>query len=205
MRRDQYLLMNGLRVGAQVLLFATVVLACNPVFLPPRPDPELLRCFRLETDLPASYADSLGYEIPPVIRLVYLEVDQWMVLPTDFEYHPSWTVYDRLESSRIRRAREIHYAPIMKKDSIDRIPGDSIDISFPSALGRLVFRLGRDGDGLRGRAEWVVGRPFFFNEGKTVMATPTSCSALPKALKRTPDGDLPGRPRGRSLFSVRVN
>jgi hypothetical protein len=151
-----------------------------------KPDPALLRCFRLETDLPASYSDSLGYEIPSVIRLAHTSYDQWIVFPTDREWHPSWTVYDGLPSGYVRRAYGHRTAPNSQLDSIHRIPGDSIDISFPSAIGRLVFRLGRDVESLRGRAEWVQ-HPLIslMNEGKTVVAWPASCDGLQNSLRRT--------------------
>ena len=160
--------------------------ACGLSQPPVKPDPELLRCFRLETDLPASYSDSLGYEVPSIIRLAHTSYDQWVVLPTDPEWHPSWTVYDGLPSGWFRRASSLRSAPISQRDSIGRIPGDSIDIIFPSAIGRLVLRLGRDGEDLRGRAEWVIHQHIsFMNEGKTVVAWPTSCEELPRALTRT--------------------
>jgi len=160
--------------------------ACGLVQPPVKPDPEFLRCFRLETDLPASYSDSLGYEIPPVIRLAHSAYGQWIVYPTDREWHPSWTVYDGLPSSHARLASSLRSAPVSQFDSIRRIPGDSIDIVFPSAIGKLVFRLGRDGEELRGRAEWVIHRYIsFMNDGKYVVASPTSCEELPSALIRT--------------------
>lgn len=159
---------------------------CAPLL--PKPDPALLGCFRLETDLPASYGDSLGYGIPPVIRLAYSSYGQWIVYPTDLEYHPSWTVWDDLPSGGIRRATGRRSA--WQFDSIRMIPGDSIDIIFPSDLGRLVLRLGKSEDGmegrLAGRAEWVTPGPYYFmNEGKNVVASPTSCRDLPGSLVRT--------------------
>lgn len=175
-----------LRLTQVSLLLAFLLQGCGLAQPPPQPRPELLRCFRIDTDLPASYGDSLGYEIPPVIRLVYTSYGQWMVLPTDQEWHPSWTIYDNLPSSFLRIAEAVHSSPVSQHDSIRRIPGDSIDINFPGAVGRLVFRLGTDGDGLNGRAEWVVHPHIsFLNAGHTVTASPTSCDQLPRSLVRT--------------------
>ncbi len=168
------------------LLLVLLPQGCGLIHPPPEPRPELLRCFSLETDLPRSYSDSLGYQIPPVIRLVFTSEGQWMVLPTDQEWHPSWTVYDELPSGASRVAHAIHSAPASQHDSIRMIPGDSIDISFPSDFGRLVFRVGPDGGRLRGRAEWVIhSKLSFLNEGTSVVASPTSCDRLPRALVRT--------------------
>jgi len=172
---------------AQLSTLGLVLLtACGLVQPPVKPNPEILGCYRITSDLPASFSDSLGYEIPPVIRLAHTSYDQWIVFPTDPEWHPSWTVYDGLPSSHVRVATSLRSAPVSAFDSIRRIPGDSIDIVFPSAIGRLVFRLGRDGDGLRGRAEWVIhSYTSFLNEGRYVVASPTSCEGLPPALIRT--------------------
>ncbi len=172
---------------ARVPLLSVLLLhGCGFLQPPPQPRPELLRCFRIETDLPASYSDSLGYEIPPVIRLVFTSEGQWMVLPTDQRWHPSWTVYDGLPSGFLRRVQAIHAAPASQHDSIRVIPGDSIDISFPGDYGRLVFRVGPDDGRLRGRAEWVIRQEIsFLNEGSTVVALSTSCDGLPRALVRT--------------------
>lgn len=168
------------------ILGCLLLSACGLTQPPVKPDPELLRCYRITTDLPASYGDTLGYEIPRVIRLTHSSYDQWIVLPTDQEWHPSWSVYDGLPSSYVRLASSLRSASISQRDSIRRIPGDSIDISFPSAIGTLVFRLGRNGENLRGRAEWVVHPHISFkNEGKHVAASPTSCEDLPQALART--------------------
>jgi hypothetical protein len=166
--------------------FCVLLCACGFSLPPPKPDPDLLGCYHLETDLPASYGDSLGYKIPPVIRLAHSAYGQWIVFPTDREWHPSWTVWDQLPSTHLRRVIALHSSPLSQHDSINMIPGDSIDIIFPSAIGRLVFRLGRDGGALRGRAEWAINHPIsFMNEGKTVVAWPTSCEGLPRSLERT--------------------
>ena len=174
------------RLGNLGPLTCLLLSACGLSQAPVKPDPELLRCYRLETDLPASYSDSLGYEIPSVIRLAHSAYGQWIVYPTDREWHPSWTVYDGLPSGNLRRAIAGRSARNSQLDSIARIPGDSIDIGFPSAIGRLVFRLGRDVESLRGRAEWVQHpRISLMNEGKTVVAWPASCEGLQNSLKRT--------------------
>lgn len=171
--------------GSCVLLVAS---GCGGIQPPVTPDPSLLGCYRLETDLPASYSDSLGYEIPGVIRLGYTSHGQWTVLPTDREWHPSWSVYDGLPSGYTRRAVAHRRVPVAQWDSVQRIPGDSIDIAFPSAIGTLVFRIGTnwDGEGFGGRAEWVTHRYIsFMNEGRGVRARPTSCDDLHPALERT--------------------
>ena len=167
--------------------FLCLLLASCGLTIPPvKPDPALLRCFRLTTNLPASYSDSLGYERPSVIRLTHTAYDQWIVFPTDPEWHPSWTVYDGLPSSHIRIAKGLKTAPVRQWDSIRRIPGDSIDISFPSAMGRLVLRLGPDNGVLHGRAEWVIHSHIsFMNDGVSVVAEPSSCRDLGPALTRT--------------------
>lgn len=168
------------------LLGCLFLSACGLTQPPVKPDPELLGCYRISTDLPTSYGDSLGYEISPVIRLAYTSFGQWMVLPTDLEWHPSWTVYDELPSSLDRLAKSLRSAPISQDDSIRRIPGDSIDINFPSDIGRLVSRLGRDGEDLRGRAEWVIQDNIsYMNDSDFVVASPTSYENLPRALVRT--------------------
>jgi hypothetical protein len=153
------------------------------------PDSTLLGCYRVITNLPSAYVDSLGYEVPKAIRLSITEYGQWTVIPTDPDWPPDWTPYDNLPSSLTRRQRDAPTgSPLMRPEqweSASRIPGDSIDVRFPSALGSLVMRIGRDGDELRGRAEWVV--PYaepYLNEGVFVQARPTSCSEVPLALKR---------------------
>jgi hypothetical protein len=160
--------------------------SCGLTIPPVQPDPAFLRCFRLTTNLPASYSDSLGYELPLEIRLTHTAYDQWIVLPGDPEWHPSWSVYDGLPSSHVRLAEGLKTAPVRQWDSIRRIPGDSIDISFPSAIGRLVLRLGPDRGVLRGRAEWVIHPHIsFMNDGVSVLAEPSSCGDLRPALTRT--------------------
>ena len=157
-----------------------------------QPDPDLFGCYRLESNLPASYGDSLGYELPGLIRLsdrlsnTDTAVEAWIVFPTDREWHPSWTIHDNLPSSLVRLTKAQRSAPTSQLDSLRRVPGDSIDISFPAAIGGLVFRLGRDGRNLSGRAEWVINhRLSFFMEGIRANAYPESCDELPPALKRT--------------------
>jgi hypothetical protein len=121
-----------------------------------------------------------------VIQLGYSEHGQWTVLPTDPDWHPDWTVYDGLPSGRLRRVLGEDKTGPMQWDSIRRIPGDSIDIRFPSALGILTVRLGEDGGALGGRAEWVVRLDqYFLNEGVRVRAWRASCEELRLELKRT--------------------
>lgn len=174
------------RLGLLGLASPFFLSACA-LFQPPiRPSEDLLGCYRLETDLPASYEDSLGYEIPGLVRLTLTEYDQAIVLPTDREWHPSWTIVDDLPSGYVRRVSALRSAPASQIDSIRTIPGDSIDISFPSAIGRLVFRVGPDGGRMQGRAEWVIDRHIsFLNEGYSAIATPSPCEGLPMALTRT--------------------
>ena len=180
--------------GVVVTLALPFALACAIAEPPPTPDPALLGCYALETNLPESYADSLGYELPGLFRLDYLSTGQWSVLPTDQEYHPHWGIYDGLPSGYVRRNRV--------KEVFSRIPGDSIDIVFPGPVGRLVFRVGREDGALRGRAEWVVHPHIsFMNEGVTVVARRSSCDGLKNALTRTryrsgPEGD-PDRKKAR--------
>lgn len=157
-----------------------------------QPDPGLFGCYRLETNLPASYGDTLGYELPDLIRLsdrlsrTNDILDALMVFPTDREFHPSWTIQDGLPSSQARLTMAERSAPTSQLDSLRMVPGDSIDISFPSAYGTLVLRLGPDGVKLGGRAEWVIGRRLsYMMEGIRATASPESCRELLPALKRT--------------------
>jgi len=168
------------------LMIAAISSGCV-LFQPPvTPNPSLLGCYRLETSLPASYGDSLGYQIPQVIQLGYSEYGQWTVVPTDPEWHPDWTIYDALPSGYVRRQLGYRATSTMQSDSVRRIPGDSIDIRFPSALGQLVLRLGGSGEKLGGRAEWVVRvDQYYLNEGAQVEASRTSCDELTLALTRT--------------------
>lgn len=160
-------------------------LGCALVIPPTTPEPGLLGCYRLETSLD-SYADSLGYVIPDIVRLGYSEHGQWTVLPTDHEWHPDWTVYDGLPSGHVRRQLGLRATGPMRWDSVGRIPADSFDVRFPSAIGTLVLRLGGEGDRLGGRAEWIINmNESYLNEGATVSARRTSCAALPPRLART--------------------
>jgi hypothetical protein len=164
----------------------SVLGGCALVQPPVTPPSHYLGCFRVETDLPGSYSDSLGYEIPEVVQLGHSAGGQWTVLPTDEEWHPSWTMYDGLPSGYVRRESGVRDVSVMQSDSVARIPGDSIDIAFPSALGQLVPRIGESEDGLGGRAEWVLGRhESYLNEGGRVTASRTSCSELRASLQRT--------------------
>ena len=58
-------------------LFFLLFCACGLIQPPVRPDPNLLRCYEIEADLPSSYSDSLGYEIPQVVRLEFSAEGQW--------------------------------------------------------------------------------------------------------------------------------
>ena len=175
--------------AARLIPFLAIAVAagCSQLNLPPPiPDPAFLGCYRLQTTLPSSYSDSLGYELPKIIQLGHSSGGQWTVLPTDAEWHPTWTIYDVLPSGYVRR--EMGYASVgpLQLDSVSRIPGDSIDISFPSAIGNLVLRLGKDGRNLGGRAEWVVRiDQYFLNEGARVQAFRAPCAGLQPGLRRT--------------------
>jgi hypothetical protein len=169
-----------------VFLGVTGLGSCRFIQPPITPDPAWLGCYHLSTNLPRSYQDSLGYDVPAVIQLAFTRGGQWTVLPTDMEWKPSWGTYDGLPSSRLVRQHELAMATPMQWDSVSRIPGDSIDVTFPSAIGRLVFRVGPDGDELGGRAEWVVREDqYFLNEGVWVAAVPSSCDGLAPRLRRT--------------------
>ena len=74
----------------------------------------------------------------------------------------------------------------MQWDSVSRIPGDSIDVVFPSAIGGLTLRLGGERERMGGRAEWVVREDqYFLNEGVRVEAIRSSCAGLKMSLRRT--------------------
>ncbi len=154
--------------------------ACAHFPPPPLPDPELLGCYDLGGNLPGAYADSLGYEVPDRFRLEYRASGQWMVMPTDYDYHPYWTTYDQLPSSL--NHRRLHDDP-----AFSEIHGDSIDVYFPGDLGgALVLRLGPAPIGLGGRAEWLIwgSADWYSDPGVHVTATPASCEGLPNALTR---------------------
>ena len=95
--------MSTTRFVSFLLPILVLSAACGLMRPPVKPDPSFTGCYSVETDLPASYGDSLGYKIPVIIRLGYTPHGQWIVLPTDPEWHPSWTTYDRLPSGRMRR------------------------------------------------------------------------------------------------------
>lgn len=168
-------------------LSAGLMVACVKYFPPPvQPDPELLGCWSLDTNLPESYADSLGYRVPDLIQLGYNAGGQWTVVPTDEEWHPRWTVYDELASGHKRRVYGTAATGPLQWDSVNMIPGDSIDVLFPSAMGTLGLRLGRQGPDLVGRAEWSVRfDQLHLNDGTYVRAQRSDCEGLPMALERT--------------------
>ena len=175
--------------GRRAALLALALLwagGCRFVQPPVTPDPGLLGCYRLVTNLPASYADSLGYELPDLIRLGFSQGGQWTVVPTDPDWHPSWGEYDALPSGYLRRARGAAHTSPMQWDSVSRIPGDSIDVVFPGPIGSLTLRLGGDRERMGGRAEWVVQvDQYFLNEGVRVEAIRSSCAGLEMSLRRT--------------------
>ena len=159
--------------------------ACGLSQPPLTPDPARLGCYRLDTNLPASYADSLGYAIPDIIQLGFTSHGQWTVAPTDPDWHPTWSLYDVLPSGYIRRQRGLQAVSSFKSDSVARIPGDSLDITFPGPIGSLTLRLGDDSPALAGRAEWVVGpHESSLNPGVRVRALPSSCEGIAPSLRR---------------------
>lgn len=172
---------------AAICLSGGLLEGCAKYFPPPvLPNPEFFGCWSLDTNLPESYADSLGYRLPDLIHLGYSEGGQWTVLPTDEDWHPSWTIYDQLPSGHERRSYGEAATRPLQWDSVRTIPGDSIDILFPSAMGTLGLRLGGDGAGLAGRAEWSVRRDrLYLNEGTYVRARRSACDGLAIALERT--------------------
>ena len=175
---------NGMLARACLLVFLTA--GCGLIAPPPRPDPELLGCYHLETNLPESYSDSLSYRLPAVIGLDYRNDGRWLVYPTVEEMQPTWGVRDGLPSGHVRREVGLGNTPITKWDSVLTVPADSIDIHFPGFGGTLVMRVGPHPQGLQGRAEWVIHQHIsFMNEGVFVMLKPTSCDGLPPRLERT--------------------
>lgn len=143
---------------------------------PETPDPALLGCYRLSPDLTGVYGDSLTYRVPDVIQLAYWISDQWVVLPTGFEYHPSWTIFGGLPEDYYERRRA---------DPPYYVPGDSIDVYFHGPLGSLVLRLGKTVDGLQGRAAWVTEPHQQFDlEDTVVVAVRSSCDSLASSLQR---------------------
>jgi hypothetical protein len=160
-------------------------------FVPPaQPDPALLGCYRLTSNLSPSFTDSLGYEVPSKISLSVTEYMQWTVIPTDPDWPPYWTPYETLPSARERQRRdEPRGSPIVDPERFEaasRIPGDSIDVVFPSGRGRLALRLGNRGAELSGRAEWVPQYSYesYTNDEVVVRARRISCSEVPPALVR---------------------
>jgi len=173
-------------MSALAVLLLPLWAGCGLLSPPPTPDPGLLGCYGLETDLPASYSDSLSYHLPSAIRLDYRSDGRWSVYPTEEEMQPTWTNQDGLPSGHLRRQVGFGNTPVLEWDSVTTIPGDSIDIRFPGFEGTLVLRVGPHPDGLGGRAEWVIQQQIsFMNEGVTVLLRPTSCAAVPSALRRT--------------------
>lgn len=163
----------SLRTAVSGLVLAAG-LGCATSPIPIRPPSHFLGCYRLAAELPESYADSLGYEIPDVFRLADWG-GQWTVLPTSFEWHPYWVRYDALPSGRSRRTR---------RSPSNVIPGDSIDVYFPGPIGSLALRLGETDRGLEGRSEWVrVGAYNAIGPIFEVSAPSTSCEDLASELK----------------------
>ncbi len=161
--------------------------ACAPWSPSPRPDPSLYGCYRLKARFLHTFGDSLGYPIPPVIRLLPPRTEgldprshvRGVVLPSGGERVITWTNRDDLPSSRLRLWEQRQRAPVHVMDSILTIPGDSIDIRFHGYIGDLVLRLKAHGAGLSGRAEWVVDPRLSYSERlPEVVAVPESCNHL---------------------------
>lgn len=135
----------------------------------------MLGCYTLTPDLTGVFGDSLSYRVPKVIRLVQWPSGQWVVLPTAFDYHPTWTITDGLPSGYVARRRG---------NPPYHIPGDSIDVYFPGPLGSLVLRLGKVEGGLRGHAAWVTKPNQEFDlKGVSVLAGRSGCERLRASLE----------------------
>ncbi|MFC1660394.1 hypothetical protein ACFL3S_02860 [Gemmatimonadota bacterium] len=170
-----------LAASAGVLFF---VIACRGPDPPPTADSGLQGCYALETNLPGSISDSLGYEIPGVIRLAERRATgEGVVLPTDPEFRPHW----EMEGGRV-----------WETGGSSGARGDSVDIVFPGPSGRLVLRVGVGGGILRGRAGWIAhSSNSALGVGATVVARPGSCEELENALRRTPYRSAPDERPGR--------
>lgn len=130
---ESRVLRNVLRLGARLCACLVAASACAlapPVLVPPS---GIVGCYVLDGSLPPAFADSLGYHVPTHVQLDSVVIPdsygfvegRWRVLPTDFEYHPYWTV-----------------------------PDDSVAVVFPGPLDALVLRLGRNSGGLSGHATY---------------------------------------------------
>ena len=153
------------------------------LFRPPPPPPlELLGCLRISGEVLRHASDTLGYEVPSVVKLTdHLaglgKEESWSVLPFA-DHKPYWTRRDWLPSGYIYRQEHWRALP--------EIPGDSFDIYFPGRMGDVVVRLGSQGVGYGGRAEWVdfsAGGEYRLWVGSRVEAVPTSCSDLKVGLR----------------------
>ena len=144
-------------------------------------------CLAIETTIPSSFSDTLGYELPSRIGLLPIGSAIPMVLPTDEEWAPVWTNYRATPTDWPER-RSLILAGDDDPASYRRIPGDSIDIVFPGPIGSLVLRIGGEDRGrLGGRAAYSTGNAREVNllADAEVRVERTSCDGLPLALART--------------------
>jgi len=159
---------EGLGMRASLTSVSMVlVVGCGLSSAPPVEPPES-GCYRLDTNLPASYTDSLGYVLPDRVRFG-TRFDHRAILPTGFEWKPYLRTYDGLPSTY----------------PSGPISGDSIDVVFPGPIGDLVLRVGGPPVRLSGRAEWVYGGVMsYLNEGRWVELTRADCQGVPIELER---------------------
>lgn len=161
--------------AAWVAATTSVMAACATGAIPLNPPASLMGCYELRGDLPESYSDSLGYDVPEVFQLSDWG-GRWSVFPTSFEWHPYWAAYDNLPSTVLKQ--RIKGPPHV-------IPGDSVDIYFPGPIGSLVLRVAPDGVGLSGRSEWVrLGPTNQIGPFIPVTARPASCDRVSRELSR---------------------
>ncbi len=169
-----------------LMALSSIAVGCG-LTVPPDPAPEtLLGCFAMDSNIPESFADTLGYQLPDHFRLAVTEHGQWSFLPTDEEWAPAWSRYGSMPSDHARRSR-LWAAGEGDPETLRRIPGDSIDITFPGPIGGVVIRLGGDPDHLAGRAAYAVRDAPGTNRipWAEVTAVRTACDGVPLALRRT--------------------
>ena len=174
--------------GSRRLLFGLTLLAagCGLLLPPETPSPVVLGCFEFESDIPASFADTLGYELPPAFQLSFMSTGQWLFLPTDEDWAPTWSHHGKMPSDApVRRARM--RSGENDQEMLFHTPGDSVDITFPGPIGGVVVRLGPNEHGLGGRAAYTLpaDRETNLLLGTQVTARRTSCESVPRELRRT--------------------
>ncbi|NNF12088.1 MAG: hypothetical protein HKN72_02625 [Gemmatimonadetes bacterium] len=165
---------------------SSVVGACALALPPERPSPTVLGCFAMESDVPSSFADTLGYELPEFFSLSVTSSGQWLFLPTDEEWAPTWSHHGRMPSDAARRRHFIR-AGQDDPETLGHIPGDSIDIVFPGPIGSVVVRLGGEGEVAGGRAAYALPNQPEADLllGSRVSVSRASCERVPLGLQRT--------------------